>query len=546
MGSLYEYSEAAAMPREDKLVEGMYMKTIAKTINDKARHKIKPYLYKAPADPPAFRLALDYVASWLAVRNLHITLDLANLESNKLVKIDRHRQDYVARNLQLKTHKAVIRQLLKLKAEKNSPENVRERSIRAKMERENPLVQSSDDSEFSEQSIVEEAEIKRQQFFQHNQKHHHSKHHKKEPEPPQPVQNRGISDDDTFTESSGEEPANIWDPHYALDKEKRVQLAAKVERAKSRKSSKKSDLPPQKSEKDNTQYSYSYYTYGDSYTYTESVPEKRRHEKRRPEPSYTDYSYTNGNTYTYSYTGSSYTPYSYTYTESNQKQSFPKPQTREIQPQPTRESQKPKAEYQSFTSPQGSNAEPSVVYSSYSYATEGSNKKPLQPSEPQAQGKEYSYTDYSYTETANSSVIRAAAEKSWTSILKDNESVVKPTKSPFDDLAQKRQNASTGDQNVYNYPPAGSSSTKRSRPVERPVRANQDAPDFLANFNKNEADGTDVGTTDILRQYANAPQQAAPGSPNDFFNKKSSSASKSKKPSSASRKSNNQENVMYD
>ena len=304
MSSYYEYSEASTMPKEDKFVEGMYLKTIARKISEGAKKRVKPNLYKPPPDPPALRMALDFVSSWLAVRNLDITLDLANYESNKLVKIDRHRPDYVARNLDLKRHKGVIRQLLKLKQEQKAENpTVKSRAIPSKKERENPLLQSSDDSEFSENSIVEEAEAKREEFYQHNQKHHHSKHHHHSQAPVvEPPKERDISEDDTFTQSSDEEQPQVWDPHYGLDKEKRNALQESLARKASRKSSKKPSSS-QKKESEPPQSSYSYYSYGDTYSYTQTEKNSRRHEPRREKrpPTYSENSYSYGDTYTYSY-----------------------------------------------------------------------------------------------------------------------------------------------------------------------------------------------------------------------------------------------------
>lgn len=287
-------------PSCQEKIQKIYIRKIAEAINEKCRTNIRPDMFKKPFDPPAFRMALEFVATYLVEKGLRMTLDLANFESNNLIKPDRHLEKYLAHNLRVEWEYPIIPQLIGIhrtrtesgstEGEVISPTVPRGVKLHRYVEEQNNyrhLIQSTDESEFSTQSILQEDQLRREKLNEKLEKRRSERRHRpkhvhdvpdviaKGDKNKMSLRKEHIDDyfipnhSDTFTElQTKDSPAKLWDPTYALDAVQRAELAKRIKMNEER--SKKMYYRPGKTVQNHESSDYTGYTdYG--YEYYESL-----------------------------------------------------------------------------------------------------------------------------------------------------------------------------------------------------------------------------------------------------------------------------------
>ena len=531
-----------------KLVTRMYLKKIAQIIAEKAKPIVKKDYFPSIPTPPAMKMAVEFVSDWLIEHKMDITIDLVKLESKQLVGISRHQDGYVERNLELEVFEPVIPQLINIrKAQKASERSVNPKKNKTIDDRKNLLLQSSDDSEFSDQSVLDDALEMREKLLEENKKKH--RHHF-EKSPKEQAKKRveemakkkadeiklqlNLNESDTFTEPSDDgSNANIWDPTYGLDKDKRTALEEKKKKAQERLELKKAKEAEEKkkrrSTRDDSASSYSYSTY-DSYTASTYQSRKSHHHHHsRHSRNQTTYSEYSGTGYSYTQSESSATTgYSYsTATDTQTKEtersttykSFTSPQPSSTAPPPRPPSESSYISGYTDIDTRSKTGTTSQYSSSSGYSRTDGQSYYSYASSPYDQSSAYTST---YTQSRRTGGTSTTADQSITDIMRNDESSVYVGPSPFKmpDVQMVDQATSEhGMPNVYQPPPMQMPQVpiRRAPPVQRPQRT-AGAQDFLTNFTKNEIDGTENGTTDILRAYANAPTQETFGQADDNGN----------------------------
>ena len=498
--------------RNKRLIEKMYVHQIAKTIAENAKPKIRPEWFPNIPNPPAMRLAIEYVSDWLADKKMDLTLDIAKLESNSLLGVDRHQAGWVERKLELEVYEPVIPQLINIKRsskERGLDNNEKKMPKKGQLstEKDLRLVQSSDDSEFSEQSILDDAIAKRNELLEHNMKKHKHHHHKS------PLESKTrdlakrkadeveaqirINEFDTFTESSDDE-ANIWDPQYGLDKEKRNELEEKKKLAAERKELRKAQEDEKKRRQERkkhrrtetSQYSYStygtnpsdysYYSTENSYSRTSGHHHRHSHGHRHHRSNTrSDYSYSTYGTYQtptdYSYGSYSTTGYSYTSTQQQPTQTATQQYQTQTQTRAKATKQDPQSSnYQSFTSPPNTTIQvpapplPPPSGSSYASGYTDIDTRPDTASRANGNPSEYSYSystntgsyysyssyapSYEYSQTYQTQNRRGGKKGpgTWTELEQNQGSAVYVAPSPF---APNMVSRSTSEHSPMYMPP---------------------------------------------------------------------------------------------
>ena len=226
-----------------ELIELIYKKQIAKQIAHGAKTIVKPNLYRKPSDILPFRLAVEYCAHWLAKHKMDLALETAILETNKMFSIEKHPETYIARVLRLETEVPVIPQLIDTQLdkkganEKRYQQNLRQLKLMADKE----LIQSTDASQFTEQSFVEEAlqmrDLQAQKTRELKPQSTHHRHHKSSSKDRHKKKESYLDISDTFTEDSEENKPvyKVYDPNYGLNDDKKELLRKKIARKERRK-----------------------------------------------------------------------------------------------------------------------------------------------------------------------------------------------------------------------------------------------------------------------------------------------------------------------
>ena len=525
----------------------MYVHTIAKTIAENAKPKIRPEWFPNIPNPPAMRLAIEFVSDWLADKKMDLTLDIAKLESNSLLGVDRHQAGWVERRLELEVYEPVIPQLINIKNASKASErgfdngNKKPRKGQLSTEKDLRLVQSSDESEFSDQSILDDAIAKRNELLEHNLRKH--KHHHKSP-----LENKTrelakkkadeiesqirINENDTFTESSDDD-ANIWDPQYGLDKQKREELEEKKKLAAERKELRRAQEEEKKRRQERKKHrhsetpsQYSYSTYGTnpsdySYystenSYSRSSSHRHRHSSSHGHSHGHHHRRSNRSDYSYSTYGSYQTPSgysSYTYSNGGSSYSYSTTQqqptvttqaTQNQQQQQQQQPNRPKAtrqeqgSYTSFTSPPNTSIQvpapplpPPPPESSYATGYTDIDTRVDSTTKPNGNPSEYSYTystnsgsyysygsyqydpSYEYSQTYQSQNRRGGKKGpgTWTELEQNPSGAVYVGPSPF---APEMVSRSTSEHApMYMPPPSVNSSVQQQ---QRQQQIPQQAP----------------------------------------------------------------------
>ena len=295
-----------------ELIELIYKRQIAKQIAHGAKTAANPNLYKKPWDTQSFRLAVEYCSHWLQKHKMDLTLETAIFESNKMFTTEKHQESYIQRVLRLEPDVPVIPQLINtaLGIKDENEKRYQKNLAQLKLEADRDLIQSTDESQFSIQSMAEEAAQLRDMQLQKTKTRdlklspqrsdHHKKHRSTSSKSKKKESKAQLYESDTFTEDSeeGKPKPRLWDANYGLDSEKKEQLKAKIERKERRK---------QKKEMKSRQLEAP----------IQAAPsEKDQSYSNKPKNSVFTYSNRNKDNSTYSEYSGSYTAYSESYTPS--------------------------------------------------------------------------------------------------------------------------------------------------------------------------------------------------------------------------------------